>query len=156
MTQLVLIPQLCNMTGITNAMRSNFNLMRTLGEYTRPVPQQRVEQYSRVSLFGGKAMMQGVTWSTCVPPKSWARIWKKIEGTLEWRPLPLHCEKRAEKTYRSLYALIVEAVNDKKGVEASLLADYMKFSIRVYFDPLYWFLRGCQLRNQWVAAKCCK
>ena len=40
-----LIPEVCWMTGITEDMRKNFNLMRSLGEYTRPVPSKRVEAY---------------------------------------------------------------------------------------------------------------
>lgn len=38
----ILIPELCNMTGLSDDQRANFKLMKALGEYTRPEPPKRV------------------------------------------------------------------------------------------------------------------
>lgn len=38
-----LIPEFCNMTGLTDAMRSDFNLMRDMAQHTRIGPDKRVE-----------------------------------------------------------------------------------------------------------------
>ncbi|XP_003694460.1 piwi-like protein Siwi [Apis florea] len=39
-----LVPELCRATGLTDAMRDNFHLMRTLAEYTRVSPAARIEK----------------------------------------------------------------------------------------------------------------
>ena len=39
-----LVPELCRMTGLTDEMRGNFNLMKALAEYTRVGPESRVER----------------------------------------------------------------------------------------------------------------
>lgn len=39
----LLIPELCRTTGLTDAMRSNFQMMKVLGEYTRMDPTKRVD-----------------------------------------------------------------------------------------------------------------
>lgn len=45
MSELVyLIPELCHMTGLTDDMRNNFNLMRTLANTTRVDPRTRVQR----------------------------------------------------------------------------------------------------------------
>ena len=36
-----LIPELCNMTGLSDEQRANFNLMKSMGEYTRQDPEKR-------------------------------------------------------------------------------------------------------------------
>jgi len=36
-----LIPELCNMTGLSDEQRANFNLMKAVGEYTRQDPEKR-------------------------------------------------------------------------------------------------------------------
>lgn len=38
----LLVPELCYLTGLADTQRSNFNLMRDVGEYTRLTPIQRV------------------------------------------------------------------------------------------------------------------
>jgi len=40
--QIYLIPELCIMTGITDAMRSDFGLMKELSEKTKPLPKTRI------------------------------------------------------------------------------------------------------------------
>lgn len=39
-----LIPELCRMTGLTDAQRQNFQLMRALAEHTRVAPRARIEK----------------------------------------------------------------------------------------------------------------
>ncbi|XP_054007565.1 piwi-like protein Siwi isoform X1 [Hylaeus anthracinus] len=39
-----LVPELCRATGITDAMRNNFNLMRALAEHTRVSPRARIDK----------------------------------------------------------------------------------------------------------------
>jgi aubergine-like protein len=39
-----LIPELCRMTGLTDAMRANFRLMSALAEHTRMGPNKRIEK----------------------------------------------------------------------------------------------------------------
>ncbi|KAG6794632.1 aubergine isoform X1 [Apis mellifera caucasica] len=39
-----LVPELCRATGLTDAMRDNFHLMRTLAEYTRVSPAARIDK----------------------------------------------------------------------------------------------------------------
>ena len=38
----ILIPELCNMTGLSEEQRANFNLMKDMGAYTRQDPKKRV------------------------------------------------------------------------------------------------------------------
>lgn len=38
---IVLVPELCYMTGITDKMRSDFRVMKDIAVYTRLTPQQR-------------------------------------------------------------------------------------------------------------------
>lgn len=39
-----LVPELCRMTGLTDSQRANFQLMRTLAEYTRVAPLNRIKK----------------------------------------------------------------------------------------------------------------
>ncbi|XP_017472383.1 PREDICTED: protein aubergine [Rhagoletis zephyria] len=41
---IMLIPELSRSTGLTNAMRSNFRLMRAMSEFTRLAPERRIER----------------------------------------------------------------------------------------------------------------
>lgn len=41
---IMLIPELCRATGITDEMRSNFRLMKAMGEHTRIQPDRRIER----------------------------------------------------------------------------------------------------------------
>ncbi|XP_075154889.1 piwi like RNA-mediated gene silencing protein aubergine [Haematobia irritans] len=41
---IMLIPEICRATGITDAMRSNFKLMRAMSEHTRLTPNTRIER----------------------------------------------------------------------------------------------------------------
>lgn len=40
----ILVPELCRTTGLTDSMRSNFQMMKALGEYTRMEPTKRVDR----------------------------------------------------------------------------------------------------------------
>lgn len=55
-----LVPEHCRMTGLTDAQRANFHLMRSLSEYTRVGPKQRIEKLKRFSerLRENKEIMQ--------------------------------------------------------------------------------------------------
>ncbi|KAK9512948.1 hypothetical protein O3M35_001250 [Rhynocoris fuscipes] len=44
-----LVPELCRLTGLTDDMRSNFQLMRALAEHTRVVPQARIDKLNKFS-----------------------------------------------------------------------------------------------------------
>ena len=44
---LYLVPELCRMTGLTDKMRTNFQLMQALAQYTRLGPSQRVERLQK-------------------------------------------------------------------------------------------------------------
>jgi len=44
-----LIPEICNMTGLSDDQRANFKLMAAVGEYTRPTPPQRLEKLRQFS-----------------------------------------------------------------------------------------------------------
>jgi aubergine len=44
---MALVPELCRSTGLTDAMRSNFQLMKAMSEYTRLGPSQRIEKLRR-------------------------------------------------------------------------------------------------------------
>ncbi|XP_073981992.1 piwi-like protein Siwi isoform X3 [Rhodnius prolixus] len=44
-----LVPELCRLTGLTDDMRSNFQLMRALAEHTRVIPQSRIEKLNKFS-----------------------------------------------------------------------------------------------------------
>jgi len=44
-----LVPELCNMTGLSEDQRSNFQLMKALGAYTRQEPKKRVETLRKFS-----------------------------------------------------------------------------------------------------------
>ncbi|XP_035789141.1 protein aubergine-like [Anopheles albimanus] len=46
-TPILLVPELCRMTGITDAMRKDFNLMRSIADHTRIGPDQRLERLDR-------------------------------------------------------------------------------------------------------------
>lgn len=41
---LLLVPELCNTTGLTDKMRTNFQLMKAIAEYTRMDPKRRVQK----------------------------------------------------------------------------------------------------------------
>ncbi|KAL9925541.1 protein aubergine-like [Glossina fuscipes fuscipes] len=41
---IILVPELCRATGLTDNMRSNFRLMKAMGEHTRLNPQRRLER----------------------------------------------------------------------------------------------------------------
>ena len=42
-----LVPELCNMTGLSDEQRANFQLMKTMGEYTRQDPVKRSETLAK-------------------------------------------------------------------------------------------------------------
>merc|ERR550519_1104855 len=44
-----LVPELCNMTGLTDEQRANFALMKAMAEYTRQTPDKRVEALNNFS-----------------------------------------------------------------------------------------------------------
>merc|ERR1719365_15018 len=44
-----LVPELCNMTGLSEEQRSNFQLMKALGTYTRQEPKRRTESLMKFS-----------------------------------------------------------------------------------------------------------
>ena len=44
-----LIPELCNMTGLSDEQRANFNLMKSMGEYTRQDPAKRTNTLLKFS-----------------------------------------------------------------------------------------------------------
>ena len=44
-----LVPELCNMAGLTNEQRANFALMKAMAEYTRQTPDKRVEALNNFS-----------------------------------------------------------------------------------------------------------
>merc|ERR1719474_305990 len=44
-----LVPELCNMTGLSEEQRSNFQLMKALGTYTRQDPKKRCETLKKFS-----------------------------------------------------------------------------------------------------------
>ena len=44
-----LVPELCNMTGLSEDQRSNFQLMKALGAYTRQEPKKRMETLMKFS-----------------------------------------------------------------------------------------------------------
>ena len=46
---IALVPELCNMTGLTNEQRANFALMKAMAEYTRQTPDKRVEAFNNFS-----------------------------------------------------------------------------------------------------------
>ncbi|ETN59666.1 PIWI, partial [Anopheles darlingi] len=46
-TPILLVPELCRMTGITDAMRKDFNLMRSIADHTRIGADQRLERLDR-------------------------------------------------------------------------------------------------------------
>lgn len=45
----LLVPELCRTTGLTDSMRSNFQMMKIMGEYTRMDPTKRVERLKAFS-----------------------------------------------------------------------------------------------------------
>ncbi|XP_014250883.1 piwi-like protein Siwi [Cimex lectularius] len=50
MTEIIyLVPELCKLTGLTDDMRSNFQLMRALAEHTRVQPQSRIDKLNSFS-----------------------------------------------------------------------------------------------------------
>jgi aubergine-like protein len=42
-----LVPELCRLTGLTDGMRTNFQLMQNLAKYTRLGPSERMERLQR-------------------------------------------------------------------------------------------------------------
>ncbi|KAJ8941721.1 hypothetical protein NQ318_023317 [Aromia moschata] len=46
---ILLVPELCQLTGLTDRQRENFQLMRTLAEHTRIGPQQRIQKLTEFS-----------------------------------------------------------------------------------------------------------
>ncbi|XP_050090510.1 protein aubergine-like [Anopheles aquasalis] len=46
-TPILLVPELCRMTGITKEMRNNYNLMSSIADHTRIGPDQRLERLDR-------------------------------------------------------------------------------------------------------------
>ncbi|KAM7351597.1 piwi like RNA-mediated gene silencing protein aubergine isoform 2-T2 [Cochliomyia hominivorax] len=56
---IMLIPELCRATGITDAMRSNFRLMRSMADFTRLNPDRRMERLRTFNarLHSSKASM---------------------------------------------------------------------------------------------------
>jgi len=44
-----LIPELCNMTGLSDEQRANFNLMKDIAKYTRQAPDKRIESLNKFS-----------------------------------------------------------------------------------------------------------
>ncbi|KAL1117937.1 hypothetical protein AAG570_004251, partial [Ranatra chinensis] len=48
-TNIYLVPELCRLTGLTDEMRSNFQLMRALAEHTRVIPQNRIQKLNKFS-----------------------------------------------------------------------------------------------------------
>lgn len=61
---ILLIPELCRMTGLTDAQRANFQLMRALANHTRVGPPQRMEKLYRFSqrLANNEALKQLKEW----------------------------------------------------------------------------------------------
>nr|CAD7263546.1 unnamed protein product [Timema shepardi] len=61
MSELVyLVPELCRMTGLTDEMRANFHLMRSLAEHTRVGPDVRIQKLNNFCnrLLGEQAVRQ--------------------------------------------------------------------------------------------------
>lgn len=56
-----LIPELCVATGLTDAMRSDFHMMKDLAQFTRMNPDRRVLTIRKFStkLFGNEKVIQG-------------------------------------------------------------------------------------------------
>lgn len=46
---LYLIPELCQLTGLTDRQKENFNLMRALADHTRVGPPQRIQKLQEFS-----------------------------------------------------------------------------------------------------------
>lgn len=44
-----LVPELCHMTGLTDAQKNNFQLMKALGDHTRVDPHRRIEKLIKFS-----------------------------------------------------------------------------------------------------------
>ena len=42
-TPVFLVPELCNMTGLSDAQRADFNLMKDLAIYTRYIPMTEID-----------------------------------------------------------------------------------------------------------------
>lgn len=57
-----LIPELCQLTGLTEDQRSNFRLMKDVATYTRITPNQRHAAFKKVTLFIGLV-------NICIPEK---------------------------------------------------------------------------------------
>merc|ERR1719435_227497 len=55
-----LIPELCNMTGLSDQQRANFSLMKAMGEYTRQDPEKRTKTLLKFSerLHGTKEISE--------------------------------------------------------------------------------------------------
>ena len=45
---LLLVPELCNLTGLTDDMRSDFRVMKDVGQFTRVTPNQRQQVNLRI------------------------------------------------------------------------------------------------------------
>ena len=44
---ILLVPELCNLTGLTDTMRADFKVMKDVAQFTRVTPTQRQEVSSR-------------------------------------------------------------------------------------------------------------
>jgi aubergine len=42
-TYIYLVPELCRLTGLTDDMRNNFQLMKAIADHTRMVPEKRID-----------------------------------------------------------------------------------------------------------------
>jgi len=42
--EIYLVPEFCNLTGLTEEMRNNFNLMKEIAIITKPDPNKRLEE----------------------------------------------------------------------------------------------------------------
>merc|ERR1719411_2388850 len=54
-----LIPELCNMTGLSDEQRANFNLMKSMGEYTRQDPVKRTQTLAKFAQRISSREIQG-------------------------------------------------------------------------------------------------
>ncbi|KAL1139698.1 hypothetical protein AAG570_006676 [Ranatra chinensis] len=68
---IILIPELCSLTGITDEMRANFSLMKALADYTRVSPADRIKKLNDFSqrLQSNKAIQDDLTlWNMKLSP----------------------------------------------------------------------------------------
>ena len=101
-TFMYLVPEFCFMTGLTSKQRTDFTLMRNMGEFTRPTPQARVRWEIEFNA-------SGLPSEACLSakyrnPHYWKRAAKKSKRgcryrglqieqiwSLEWTFFPLSC-----------------------------------------------------------------